>query len=120
MSPSGGRYHRTARDKLFSLLADRRWHTHSELLLVAGARYGARLLELKRLGYKIESQELSGSGKRYRLTTLVRGEGPEKRVKVFLRLEDARTLLRAGELTREARQAIADALVSYLANAGKL
>jgi hypothetical protein len=119
MSTDFAEINKTKRQRVLELLNDLQWHTHVELQVVGGVRYGARLLELKRLGYLIDDQSLEPQGKRYRLASTVRGVPQEKRVKVFLTKEDAQNLLE-GVVTAEATLAVRDALSSYLANEHKL
>ncbi len=109
---------RSARDALFSLLYDCSWHGYKELRAVAGLRYGARLLELKRLGYLIETQPME-TGQEYRLISLYRGEPQEKRVKCFLTEQEAVSIGR-GVPTHGAVMRVRDALDSFRANREKL
>jgi hypothetical protein len=119
MSTDYAEVNKTKRQRVLELLSDLQWHTHVELQVVGGVRYGARLLELKRLGYAIEDQSLEPQGKRYRLASMVRGAPQEKRVKVFLSKEDAQMLLE-DVVTTESHDAVRDALSSYLSNEHKL
>lgn len=107
------------RIQLLKLLSDLRWHPHYELRNSGGIRYSARLLELKRIGYLIESRRLSEQGKEYRLKTLNRSAVREKKVKVYLRYEDAENLLE-GELSNNVYLAVEQALQSYRANRNNL
>jgi len=107
------------REQLLKLLSDLRWHPHYELRRRGGIRYSARLLELKRLGYLIESQRLSEQGKEYRLKTLERSAIREKKVKIYLRYDDAENLLE-GELSTSVYLAVEEALQSYRANRNNL
>jgi hypothetical protein len=75
---------KNARNKLLDRLSDLSWHDNAELARVAGVRYGARLLELKRLGFNIESRGDPALGKVYRLTSILTGPPQPKRVKVLL------------------------------------
>ncbi len=108
----------SARDAIFGLLSDLGWHSHRELGSVGGNRYSARLLELKRLGYAIESRELE-EGKLYRLASLQRGEPQIKRVKVFLTEREAEALAE-GVPSSGARAAVARALASFRTNRERL
>jgi len=110
--------HETQRSRVFDLLSDLQWHTFAELARVGGIRYGARLLELKRLGFEFADREYR-DGKEYRLVSLTQGFGQRKRVKVFLEPEDVRAMLGLS-LTTAARAALADALGSFTANKEKL
>jgi len=112
--------HRTQRDRIFDRLGDLDWHHFSELHHVGGIRYSARLLELKRLGYRIETRELPHrTGREYRLVSREPLTPKLKRVKVFLTLEDARRLC-AGDLTKTAAVALDAAIKSYRQHAEKL
>jgi hypothetical protein len=112
--------HETKRSRLLQLMSDLDWHVHWQLQRVAGVRYSARLLELKRLGYEIEDQDLEhDNGKRYRLKSLEPGAPKSKQVKIFMDEQDA-DMAAHGVLTHPAMRAIADALGSFRANKGKL
>jgi len=113
--------HINARDRILNLLEDLEWHPHFELARVGQVRYSARVLELKRLGWQIESRTISTGtdGDEYRLVSRVRGQPQAKRVKVLMSEEDVITLLK-GELTLAAREALVDALASFKANKHKL
>lgn len=118
MSEDWGKRYGTARDRALALLTDGGWHSWRELERVAGVRYGARLLELRREGCQIEHQDdPSGDGRCYRLAG--RAEPQEKRVRVYLREDDARSLT-YGRITTSARAAVIDALGSFDTNRGKL
>lgn len=107
------------REALLRLLSDRNWHTHIEML-VGGVRYSARLLELKRLGYKIQSEGKAVSGKRYRLLSNKPGRPQGKKVKVYLDESDARAIVNNRTVTNRTYQAVNDALGSFLFNKNKL
>lgn len=109
---------RSARDTLLSLLSDLGWH-HNRELRVAGVRYSARLLELKRLGYQIERRAIEG-GHEYRLVSLRRQAPKEKMVKVFLVEADASAIVERRAITDTAMAAIRDALGSFMNNRDKL
>lgn len=98
----------SAADNLKAVLSDLGWHTWEELRGVAGVRYGARICDLRDEGYQIEDDELE-IGKRYRLTSHVRGPRREQRVKVYLEVDDAMAA-KEGHLTATAREAVGDAL----------
>lgn len=119
MSRDYGMDYTTARERVWALLRDLGWHTNAELREAGGVRYGARLLELKRLGYRIDAEELAGHGRRYRLESLEPGLPQGKRVRVLLDEADAAALIDAAP-TLTARAALTDALGSYRANKGKL
>ena len=121
MSIDHSEVHLTQRDAVQRLLSDGRWHAHHELAAVGGVRYSARLLELRRLGYEIESRELPrGSGKVYRMPSVTPGARQAKRVKVLLDEHDVLRLIYDGVLSESARAALRDAHGSYDANRGKL
>lgn len=109
----------TARGRIFDLLSDLGWHSWSELKRVGGVRYSARLLELKRLGYQIQSDTWE-EGRTYRLESLCKGEPKGKRVKVFLEESDVIALLERGALTKRAQKTLTQALGSFQANRWKL
>jgi hypothetical protein len=108
-----------ARDRLLRLMRDGAWHSWKELEGVAGNRYAARLHELKRLGYDVESEVNEDDGKRYRFTSPFPGAPQPKRVKVYLAERDAQ-LLAEGEITPTANAAVTDALASFQHNRSKL
>ena len=62
----------TARQRLYKLLKDYRWHGMASLLAAAGYRYGARLHELRKMGCFIETR-LRGGRWEYRLTAVEGG-----------------------------------------------
>jgi len=120
-SPDYGKKYKTLRDTLLALLWDCDWHGHTACLGAGGNRFSARLLELKRLGYQIESREAaSGHGKDYRLISQKVGAPQGKKVKVFLTESDADEIVHQGVLTTAARKAVKDALGSFQANKDKL
>ena len=116
-----------ARERMLRLLWDLQWHEAKELEGVGGNRFGARLLELKRLGYKVidEQHQEGHHGKRYRLKDRYPGKPQEKRVKVLLPPEVVRELLRLlrHSVSAEAQKAtslLGDAMVSFEKNRDKL
>lgn len=111
--------YKSARDSILALLADRKFHSWTELKGVGGVRYGARLLELRRLGWQMESIENSDDGKSYRLLSTEPEKPQVKRVKIFMTEEDAARASR-GELTGAAKEAVAQALASFRVNKDKL
>ena len=116
----GSRYS-TARTRILGYLSDLKWHTHRELAHIGGNRYGARLGELRRLGYLIESRDIvDGHGKRYRLQALEPSMRKPKRVKMLLSERDAEMVAQVPGLSPAGRDAIDDALASYRANRTKL
>ena len=112
--------HRTQRDRLLALLVDLAWHSYAELHRVVGIRYGARLLELKRLGYLIEDVPHGEDGKQYRLVSPTPGVPRTKRVKVLFPLHDALILLHECRPTPDALAALRDAVHSFQHNQDKL
>ncbi len=111
-----------ARIRVLDLLRDLQWHGFQELHEVGGVRYSARLLELRRLGYDIVTEGQKKLGLRYRLVSPRPGARQGKRVKVFLREQDAITLLAVANRDgmTEAREALADAIGSFQTNRYKL
>ena len=122
MSKNYGQDFETARARVFHLLEDGEWHGWKELRRVGGVRYSARLLELRREGYAVESEPIVDGehGKRYRMPELRPGQPQGKRVKVFLEEGDVERMLDAGVITKPARNALHDALGSFQHNKHKL
>lgn len=112
-----------ARTRLLSLLSDCQWHNCAELEMSADNRYGARLGELRNLGYDVETKPdpntLDSQGRLYRLTSPAPGAPREKRVKVYLTEQDARSVI-LGAPTMFAIAAVRNALHSFQQNKGKL
>jgi hypothetical protein len=101
-----GEKYETARGRLFELLSDLRWHSFRECSKVGGLRYGSRLLELRRLGYKLEDAPAGGEpgeGKLYRLISLTPDAPQAKRVRVMLTEHDA-DLLSRGQVSPSAAE----------------
>jgi hypothetical protein len=113
------------RNKLLELLMDMRWHTPGEMRKAGGVRYSARLLELKRLGYKIDDRPRSGEeqGKEYVLVSLVPGTPQKKRAVVYLDDKDLADIV-AGksmdQLSKKAQRELRQALVRFQNNREKL
>ncbi len=122
MSIDYGRVNLTKRDALFSLLSDGAWHQHHELARAGGVRYSARLLELKRLGFAIDSEDASDGeqGKRYRMPSTMPGVAKTKRVKVYLEEPDVLAMVERGFIPPGARAALEDAHASFDTNREKL
>lgn len=97
------------------------WFTVGQLVELGGIRYGARLLELRRLGWIVESRtdESSPNGKLYRIHP-TKGPPQRKRVKVLLDEADVAELLERGTVSLAARVELADALGSFRHNREKL
>ena len=51
----------SAKVRLYRLLKDGRWHGMASLLAAAGYRYGARLHELRRLGFPVVTRRVGGA-----------------------------------------------------------
>ena len=111
----------SAKEALLDRLSDCSWHPWKELEAVAGNRYAARTLELRRAGYQIENRPSQSfpDGKDYRLMSLVTGAPKPKRVKVFLGEYDAQAIV-LGNITPAAKAAVKVALKSFTVNKGKL
>lgn len=103
------------RDRLYTLLHDLLWHPWPELAEAGGRRYGARLLELRRLGYEISSRAHPGGGKEYRLNSREPGPKHERRVRVLLTEKEIRALL-TGEPTSVTRSTLEKALARFRYN----
>lgn len=112
----------TDRQRVLRLLSDCDWHPHYELKRVGGVRYGGRIRELKRLGYRIETRPHDGQpqGYDYRLVSTEPGMPEEKQVKVYLTEQAADALVSRRVVTGDAWYAVRDALKSFKANKGKL
>lgn len=106
----------TLRDALLRLLSDLQWHPHYELAERSGVRYGARVLELRRLGYVIETVNMGADscGNEYRLLSRTPGKPQGKRVQVYLEEADA-AMLTAGTINATVHTIVADALASFRA-----
>jgi len=110
-----------ARQALLDLLWDLKWHSRNTLETVAGNRYGARLYELRRLGWIIDSHpHPHGKGKLYRLCQHRKGVHAVKRVKVLFFERDADVLIETGTLTRSATRSLRRALASFRRHREKL
>lgn len=122
MSVDYGKVNTSKRAALFTLLSDCEWHVHHELARVGGVRYSARVLEIKRLGYCIESDEMTDGeqGKRYRMPTTERGEVKPKKVKAYLAEEDVQVMVETGYVPPLARDTLTDALGSFVTNRDRL
>lgn len=100
----------------------KKWHAHHTLIDLGGVRYSARLLELKRLGYRITTREIgrAGGGKEYRLLSTKVATPKPKQVKIYMNEYDAALLVSSGVLSEPGRAAVNDALRSFRANRDKL
>ena len=120
MSADYAEVNETQRARLFHLLSDGGWHLHSALAKVAGVRYGARVRELRRQGYVVETADIAGEqGKVYRMPSTDMGAAAPKRVKVLLEETDVLSMLR-GYVPPSAQKALADAHGSLDTNREKL
>jgi hypothetical protein len=112
--------YQTARDRVLIELQSLEWVSWKILRRIGGVRYSARLLELKRLGYKIEDNpDPSGDGKRYRLIDPMPGRPQGKLVKLYLPEPDVDALL-SDKVTSTAKTIIVRALRIFRANKHKL
>jgi len=118
MSTDFGAVKKPARKRLYDLLSDRQWHAWRACRTVGGMRYSARMLELKREGWIIESRGADEDGKEYRL--IGAGTPKGKKVRVFLPEAEVKHLLSLPGVSPTAQSALDDALGSYQANRGKL
>ncbi len=119
MSTDYAELNKTARGRVLQLLLDLAWHGYAQLRRVGGIRYSARILELKRLGYRIEDEPLEPQGKRYRLVSPTPSAAKGKKVKVYISESGAQALLE-GHITNTVKNAVADALGSFRTNKHKL
>jgi hypothetical protein len=121
MSTDYAAKYQSARERTLTMLKDLQWTSWRQLRRVAGVRYGARIRELKRLGYRIEdSSDNSPDGKQYRLTNITPGEPLGKRVRVYLPERETEMLLTTGKVPAASIVAIATALSIFRANKHKL
>lgn len=119
MSRDYGSINSTKRDAVLKLLSDLQWHPHQQLAGVGGVRYGARVLELRRLGYRIEVMDTEPQGRTYRLHSMSRGTPQAKKVKIYLHEDDAAALA-MGHATSRAVDAAREALATFRTNKHKL
>lgn len=120
MSKNFGVTKEPLRNQILSLLMDLRPHHWSELHRIGGVRYGARVLELRRLGYQIETRELDDGGKSYRLLSARVGAPLPKKVKVFLDPADVAEMIRSGIISNNAREQLVSSYHTFLYNKDKL
>jgi hypothetical protein len=119
MADYGAKYE-TARDRCLATMLPLDWVSWRTLRWIGGVRYSARLLELKRLGYKIEDRpDPSGDGKNYRLLDPLPSTPQGKLVKVYLPEDDA-ALLAEGVATANTTHIANKALRIFRANKHKL
>ncbi len=107
------------RDALLNTLSDGQWHPWWELEVVGGNRYGARLHDLERRGYRIERHAIK-NGNAYRLMSLRKSIPSRKHVKAYLEEQDVRSILATGFVPDRARFALRHAYESFVANKEKL
>jgi hypothetical protein len=98
----------TARAALLHLLQDEQWHSWRDCSARAGIRFGARLMELRREGYVIESMDLE-VGRAYRLIARTEPVEGRKRGRLLLAESDLKSLAE-GEVTPHTRRAAKGAL----------
>jgi hypothetical protein len=112
--------YQTARDRVLGELQSLEWISWKVLRRIGGVRYSARLLELRRLGYKIEdAPDQSDHGKRYRLIDPVPSRPQRKQVKLYLPEADVEALLK-GHVTLFTISAARIALRIFRVNKHKL
>ena len=107
-----------ARQRLLVAMSDLRWRSCKEMEELAGNRYGARIRELRRLGYVIEDRD-EDDGKSYRLVSAAPSSPRGKKVRVYLEECDAADLVR-GRVTLFAQAEVAGALGRFRANKERL
>ena len=121
MSEDYGVKYATARDRVLAELKSMQWTSWKTLRRTGGVRYGARIRELRRLGYKIEDGPTNGpDGKAYRLRSLRPGAPEEKHVKIYLPESHVINLLDNYEIPDFTRTLILIALRTFQANKDKL
>jgi hypothetical protein len=109
------------RQRILNELLSMQWRGWRYLKRIGGVRYGARILELKRLGYKFEDSPTNDPhGKMYRLLSPDPGEPQPKQVKIYLPEEYVIELLTDRTLYPEAETIVAQALRIFQANKHKL
>jgi len=107
---------KTQRDRVFYLLSDLQWHPWKELSEAGGSRYSARILELRRLGYQIDSKPLPGAGREYRMASQDPCKTLPKRVRVLLREEDLEAILESSGISEGIRATLSEALETFKSN----
>lgn len=121
MSIDYGCVKKPQRQKLLELLSDLQWHSSDEIHEAGGKRAGARLLELKRQGYSIDSTPKDSEGsKLYRLMSLTPGKPKPKLVKVFLEPDDVQRFLESKFVCIRFVNAVKDGYASYQQNRERL
>lgn len=55
----------TRRDALRALLSDGLWHTQQELERAGGMRFGGRIHELRKAGFRVEKRMVDGDSSRW-------------------------------------------------------
>jgi len=121
MSVDYGVKYATARERILANLKSMQWRSWRVLRRSGGVRYGARLRELKRLGYQIEDATSNDNeGKVYRLLSPTPGPPQAKMVKVYLPEKNVIVLLDNFELPAATRAMLLDALRSFQHNRHKL
>jgi hypothetical protein len=125
MSTDYAKINERDRNKLLKLMMDMKWHKPIEMRKAGGVRYSARLLELKRLGYKFDDRPLNGEdqGKEYILLSLIPGRPQEKRAKVLLSETDLAMIVGSSvmsSLSTKGADELKKALIRYQMNRKKL
>lgn len=111
----------SARQRILNELLSLQWRGWRYLQRIGGIRYGARILELKRLGYKLETSPTNDPhGKMYRLRSPDPGVPQLKQVKIYLPEEYVIELLNDRTLYPEAEAIVIRALRIFQANRHKL
>lgn len=109
----------SARERLLREMSALQWCSRHQLESWAGNRYGARIRELRRLGYPIEDREVE-DGKEYRLISATpTGPTAPKKVRVYLNEGDAVDLIN-GRLSMFARCDLQVALGKFRMNKERL
>ena len=108
----------SARERILREMKGLNWISWERMLQIGGVRYSARILELRRLGYKIEDCAVS-DGKRYRLIDPAPGRPKHKQVKLYLPESEVEFLLH-GNVTGVVKRAALDALTTFRANKANL
>jgi len=90
----------SARTRILHLLLDLSWHSYKELGQICN-RYGARLHELRQVGYTILRRPAGAVGSEYRLMSTPQWLTSPRRpmVRVYLPATDVERLVRNRELT---------------------
>lgn len=109
----------SARDAVLEALRSGAWVSWRQLNAIAGVRYGARIRELKRLGYQIEATEREDHGRSCRLISPDLGHAREKRIRIYLDEQDALEMSR-GNVTLTAIGEVRSSLQRFRKYRGRL